>query len=702
MLGDIERLTFHSSLSSQVEVPRFPSIMPKELKKRGRRAEKQSKQQQDADEPENKRRKTEHNGEDFAVNGNAGDDYIGFGTNQQDDTDEQGNTFYGLLTEEEQEYYANVNNKISADDFEDVSDRASFIEAVHRETTGKEIKIASSQSCSRYLEKIIRLSTPNQLRSLFLAFLQDIDYLVQHRFGSHCTETLFQESAKHVEIKSKSDDEGSSSFEALFLEATEKLQANSGYLLTERFASHVIRVLLLVLAGKDPEGEAAKNMVASRKKEHIEIVQPDQIPTGSRKVPKSFSRTWRAFVKAALSSLDANYLRALATSPTGNPILQLLVQLELESEDDKDSKHEKLVLEKLIPDLEFDPESESSKFISSLVYDSTGAYLVQTLVKHLPGKGFKKMYRNLFRERIGKLAKNEIASYVAVSIFERVGKDDLLHAMEEVVPEIEGLVERNRLAVLRSLIERCAVRKVDLEPVKAALTKAYGEDSQNLLQKLLKLDDGQNSEQKEKTNGQKTSSLVDLQGSLLAQAMLRTKDLSGLIHLSLLAQEDSKLLAMSKISASSRVIQVALTADETPQSFLRPFVPKFYDGAADLAVDIAGSHVVDALWKATDGSHFMKERIAVNLAKNETKIRDTIYGRTVWRNWSMDIYQRRRGEWQAIAKGRQREGEPESSDTKPKKTPIELARERHLQNKARTANRPVRPTPTNTTVEQSV
>lgn len=674
--------------------------MPKELKKRGRRAEKQQNQSHDIEEPAIKRRKTDHNGEDFVVNGDAGDDYIGFGANDHDDTDQQGTTFYGLLTEEEQEYYANVNTKISADDFEDASDRANFIEAVHRETAGKEIKIASSQSCSRYLEKIIRLSTPNQLRSLFLAFLQDIDYLVQHRFGSHCTESLFRESAKYVEVKTQSEEAGSTSFEALFLEACEKLKPNSGYLLTERFASHVIRVLLLVLAGKNPEGDTAKTMVASRKKEHIEIVQSEQVQAASRKVPKSFKKARTDFIRTAISSLDATYVRALATSPTGNPMLQLLVQLELEIEDSKDQKHERLVLEKMIPDQEFDPESESSKFVSSLVYDATGAYLVQTLVKHLPGKAFKRMYRNLFRERIGKLAKNEIASYVAVSIFERVGKDDLLHAMEEIVPEIEGLIERNRLAVLRSLIERCAIRGVDLSPVKDELQKAYGGSPNDLIEKMLKIQDFDELVQKEDAKEHKTSTSADLQGSLLAQAMLRTKDLSSMIHTSLLAQKDSHLVAMAKISVSSRMIQVALTADESLPSFLRPFVPKFYIGIHDLAVDIAGSHVVDALWKATDGSHFMKERIAAILAKNEIKVRDTLYGRTVWKNWSMDIYQRRRGEWQAIAKGRHEETEQVTDETKIKKTPIELARERHLQSKARSAQRLARPSTGPTAVTQ--
>ena len=105
---------------------------------------------------------------------------------------------------------------------------------------------------------------------------------------------------------------------------------------------------------------------------------------------------------------------------------------------------------------------------------------------------------------------------------------------------------------------------------------------------------------------------------------------------------------------------------------------------AELAIDASGSHVVDALWVATKGSHFMKERIAVNLQNNERKLRDSTYGRTVWKNWSMDLYQRRPSEWQAIAKGRNLESATsQAEDAGPKKTPIEMARRRHMQQQAR-------------------
>ncbi|KAK5075149.1 Nucleolar protein 9 [Lithohypha guttulata] len=653
--------------------------MPKELKKRGRRAENQRRQAEVQEDSPAKRRKIDYEQQAFAPSGGAGDDYIPFEQDVQDETghSEQTTTFYGLLTEEEQEYYANVNNKIIANDFEDESDRNRFIEAVHQETSGKEIKVASSQSCSRYMEKIIRLSTPSQLRSLFQAFQQDMDYLIQHRFGSHCVETLFLQAAKYVQAKPQAENDLDTSFESLFLEVEEKLRANSGFLLTERFASHTVRVLLLVLSGQPLEDASAKDVIASRNKEELKLEHaPDAASSEPRKVPKSFKKALRAFVHSAISSLDTNYLRALATSPTGSPVLQLLTRLEL-VQNEEDHEQQQLFLQKLIPDQDFEPESDSSKFVSSLVYDSTGAYLVQTLVRYLPGKMFKKMYKNLFRDRIGKLAKNEIASYVAVSIFERVGKDDLAHAAAAMVPELENLVERNRLAVIRSLVERCEVRGGDLGEVGKALLTIYGSDQAELLQKMLKLNGTATNGAADDAARKQQKHSPDIQGSLLAQAMLRTRQLSAMVHDSLLAQEQDVLLQMAKNATSSHVIQVALTSDKSPNKFLRQFVPKFYNIVSDLAVDPSGSHVVDALWHATEGSHFMKERLASLLQAHEHGLRDSKYGRSVWKNWAMDVYQRRRGEWQALAK-RQENIEQKAESDKPKKTAIELARERHM------------------------
>lgn len=682
--------------------------MPRELKKRGRREEKKRRAEEVELEPTSpKRQRTEDEPplihQDLEVHGDAGDDYISFGESNQPAPLQQ-DEFYGLLEEDEQTYYANVNNKLSSNDFESDEDRAMFIEAVHRETTGKELKVASSQSCSRYLEKVIFLSTPAQLKSLFNAFLENLTYLVQHRFGSHCCEALFLEAAKHVMPKEVTSDE-EATMESLFLRAVDQMQPNIGFMVTDRFATHAIRVLMLILSG-EPLDEESSKMVASRKKEKIDL--PEEMKSTSdikRKIPHSFPKALGNMIAAAVSTLDTTYIRALATHPTGNPFLQLALKLELSRNSSGKEKTEQVLFSKLFPDSELEADSESGKFIQGLVYDPTGSHLVEILIKHLPGKTFKKLYANILKERMGTYARNDVASYIAIRVIERLGKDDLAEVQLKILPEISGLVDRSRTGLIKTLFERLSVRQADATPITEAIRTAYGGEDLTIIPKMLQLHTSiehlsvPNSKLENASNESSSPTRADLHGSLLAQTMLNAPIACDLIQGSLLVQSVSTLILMAKNPIASRVLQVAFTSENSMPAFRKQFVPKFQDDVAEIALDAAGSHVVDALWSGTNGLHFIKERLASKLAQNESALRESMYGRNVWRNWSMDAYQRRRGEWQAVAKGRTQDQAPDP-DKEPKKSAIQLARERHAKNKG--ARKPDVDTTRSQTVPTSV
>lgn len=661
--------------------------MPREQKKRGRREQQKRDRNVTDIEPSPKRRRLEedqsvNNEPEIEVHGDAGDDFISFGETEPVDVLPH-NQFYGLLEPEEQEYYANVNAKLSANDFESDDDRDLFIQAVHRETQGKEMKVASSQSCSRYLEKVIVLSNADQLAALFGAFLENLPYLAQHRFGSHCCETLFVQAAKHVRVGGKSDGDKEGSLESLFLQAVQQLEPNIGFLLTERFASHTIRILLLVLSGQPTTDESTKSVVASKRKEKLDVVHAGLPPPETRKVPKSFTEALRRLISTAVSSIDTTYLRALATHPIGNPILQLILRLELTGTKNSSGDDGQKLLDKLLPDEELDADSESGKFVQGLMYDPTGSHLVEALVQHLPGKLFKKLYKNVLKDRMGNLAKNDIASYVAIKALERIGKDDLAEARDKIVPEVQGLINRSRTGLLKILFERCTVRQVDTRPLIEAVKNAYNADIVDVLPKLLQfstkseVSDNARSES-ENSKAEAVTTKADTHGSLLAQAMLQTPGACDLIQQSILAQPVSNLVLISKNPTASRVLQVALASDLSTAQFRRQFIPKFYGHAAELAQDSAGSHIVDALWNATSQAHFMKERLAKELQQAESELRDSVYGRNVWKNWSMDTYTRRFQEWKSIAKPRDQD-RLQLGDRVGQKTAIELARERHFE-----------------------
>lgn len=91
--------------------------------------------------------------------------------------------FYGLLDEDEQAYFKRVDAILELDQFVNDEERELFVANVYREAAGKELKIANSQSCSRLLERLICMSTPDQLKVLFQKFSEQWVFLRFHVFS---------------------------------------------------------------------------------------------------------------------------------------------------------------------------------------------------------------------------------------------------------------------------------------------------------------------------------------------------------------------------------------------------------------------------------------------------------------------------------------------------------------------------------------
>lgn len=684
--------------------------MPRENQKRGRRAtdkvkKEETKRKRD-EAPEDSTAKRLKPSADEAIT--VGADYIPLDTEESNQNENQDEApaqddmpFYGLLDSEEQEYFSRANEMLELNQFQDAEERRLFVDSVFREARGKELKIACSQSCSRLMEKLISVSDVFQLRRLFSKFIGHFLTLVQHRFASHCCERLFISAAPGVSQKiskskpRKDDNDGEEeddepepelSLAEMFMQVVEELQGNWGYLLTERFASHTIRVLLLVLAGEPIDVSSNDSVVASRKKERLGVVggeTQEANPVAEKtSVPESFETTLKKVMQDMVSVLDDTYLRALATHPVGNPVLQVLVKLELSHFGKSSAKQSNSIIKRLIPDENFEEDSESARFIRGLLYDPVGSRLLETMVRCMPGKMFKSLYKNYLREQMSSLARNQTAGYVVLRVLERLGKDDLQAVVEQIAPKIPSLIERSRTIVPKVLIERCLARGVDTKPLAKALGASYDSDPTRRIEQMLRLETAtaDNGKPDSADNGPVTDSnpstkaAEKLHGSLLAQTILTAPGaLSELVFSSLLALSPEVLLSICKDPTASRVVQQALTSPASTPQFRRQFITRFTGHLNELALDSSGSHVVDALWPATKDIYFVKERMAQELATNELALRDSFVGRAVWRNWAMDLYKRRRGEWAAKAKGR--DTSSNDSGEKPKSR-IEMARAR--------------------------
>jgi nucleolar protein 9 len=142
--------------------------MPKDTKKRGRRDE-LKKRKREHDEPDESPKRHKH-ADDEADEVPATDE-VPYQDHAIGGVMVPGPPLYsGMLDDDEQEYFKRADELLELNQFGDAEERSLFLENVYREAAGKELKIASSQSCSRLMERLILLSTPTQLKDLFKAF----------------------------------------------------------------------------------------------------------------------------------------------------------------------------------------------------------------------------------------------------------------------------------------------------------------------------------------------------------------------------------------------------------------------------------------------------------------------------------------------------------------------------------------------------
>lgn len=511
-------------------------------------------------------------------------------------------------------------------------------------------------------------------------------HLVQHRFASHCCEALFLKAAPYVteELvappeKKPDTDSGDVhvSMENLFLYTVNELEGNLGYLMTDLFASHPLRILMVVLSGMPLTAVETVSLMQSKKKEHVVVTGSSAKSAGGdsepRTVPASFEAAVDKMLAGTTAGLDTTNLRTLATHPIANPVLQLLLQLELTRTGKLSAKDTKSLFRTLLPDDPPNEGTESAAFVNNLAYDTIGSRLLEVIVTQAPGKTFKALYKSSFNQQLGTLAKNEIAAFVVIKIIERLNKEGLQNAVDQICPQIDTLIKRSRTAVIKTIIERCRIRQLDTHQISTALQKAYGEEPAKRLQTMLKVNptpaDGI-AEDRRKQLDAKDSTKVH--GSLLAQCMLEAPGpLRELISDGLLAMEAPTLIAIAKDRTASRVLQNALTCSDQSSKFRRMLIPRLYDQIEEMAADTVASHVIDSLWQASEGLTFIREKIANELARHEIELRASISGRAVWRNWKMDMYRTRKYEWLNEAKGQ---------GPRPKSS-LEIARERAMANR---------------------
>ena len=492
---------------------------------------------------------------------------------------------------------------------------------------------------------------------------------------------------------STQEESESPTMEKHFLQVVSELKADIGYLMTDRFASHAVRVLLVALSGHPLDDGSKKSLLRGRSKERIHegflLDSKNPSAVALRFVPESFSNALDNIVSNMVGRLDSNNLRAFATQSIGNPVLQLLLAIEFERGGRQIAKDEQSLFRKLLPDMPPTEGSVSAKFIHGLLYDPVGSHLLETIITWSPGKIFKSIYYGQIRDNLKSIIKNDNASYVLIKALERLSAHDLQDVLEQIPPEIPSLIEHSRTSVLRALIERYHVRQLNDKEIAKAIKQHHGSSNLLDLDKIFGLFSNNPGDISRDRIVQVDENTCLSHTSLLLQKMLEYPgSLRELVNEALLVTSLGTLVKAGQDKSTTYVIQTSLSCQNQSQNFRRMLLQKFQGRASELALSNVGAYVLDAVWKATADLRFLRERIAQELARCEEALRDSHSGRIVWRTWLMDLFTKRRKSW--IEKSKEIDRKESTGATKQdipdsqrnKKTKLDMAREKFAARKA--------------------
>lgn len=583
--------------------------------------------------------------------------------------------FFGLVDRTELEYFKQAESTLAANAFGSPEEREGFVRGVFEEAKGKELKLATNQICSKLVERLTLEASDRQLARLLKAFSGHFGQLSRHKYASHCVETLFVRAAGAVEremlagggaggappdgdaMDQDEDDEELANFAVLMEFGANEVRDDVVALARDPYGTHVVRLLLLVLSGSPlPAAAGNDNILRSRKsraaRRMIDIGSQSQGAQEGRayQVPSAFGSVLQGLVDALVDGPmgnDTTAARKAAIDSVTSPVVQVLVKVE-----GKARRVQKLV---------FAGDDGEGAFVEHLLSDAVGSHFFEAALEAVPTKVAERLYGSYVKGRLGKLARRrDSGSYVVRALLKRLRVAQVREMLDELVPELGDLMsgEHENLAAVRAV---CDAAVASSSPQRAAISKALlgqfagtaetGTDdapSQGtaFLDGLLQLSTS--------TLGQGRDgdwpTPAEMQRSLLLQsAMKLSPQLLEAVSQGLLDLGDERLSQFARHSVFSHALEQALQPSVS-LARRRPLAHKLAALAPSLALNVYGSHIVDGLWRYTYRLKFIREQVAAALAQDETAVKNSPYGKLVWKNWQLDKYVRRRHEWWAAVK----------------------------------------------------
>lgn len=570
--------------------------------------------------------------------------------------------FFGLVDKIELDYFKQADSTLAANIFGSPEERVGFIRGVLEESKNKEMKLATNQTCSQLIERLIMVADDRQLHHIFRSFSGNFIALSKHKYSSHCLEALFLKSASLIEREMaltdafqlyREEDEDSDlenvqvSMENLFLSMVDELKPELKVLQQHRYGSHVLRIVLLVLSGSAIPATTLRSKKSRIMRKMIDMKLTDNAETTSYQVPSSFKEPLNEVIEALIADLDSFSARQLAVDKLASPVMTCIILVQLQ-------QNQKRAKSKLL-DLVFqnsksqDKDSAEEAFIEYLLSDPVGSHFFESIIASMPLKTIERLYNLYMQSRVDKLVRRESGNYVIQAILKRLKPNKGKQVLDQLIGEIEILLATS-IPMVKAIVETAARLNYRVNDIANIFIKKYEISHGNKDQfpeKLLKLEDSTLGNTKDDW-----PTAQEMNRSLLVQVLVKAvPQFLNYALLGLLRLPEKRLIDFAKHSVFSHVLEACLVpqADTIVRRKLLNVLCK--DGViVDLACNAYGSHSIERLWQFTYKLKFFREQIADQLAKQSELVKASRYGVRVWKNWKLEKYVRKRHEWWVIVK----------------------------------------------------
>ena len=392
---------------------------------------------------------------------------------------------------------------------EQEDDRPLLLRSALESLGGHEIALAGDGDTSIILERLCYSMDDFARRVLVDRFSGSYEKLVKHRSASHVLQTLFSLAGETVDrevrpslptsfssLITSSQTRGiiaspppSSSSETtlptmtdLLLSALSEILPSLPTLLYDPFASHMIRILLLIFSGAAPTAEGRLSAERSKKslkwrktqgtmKSFLGADDAPAVVEGKRRVPKEFDAAlvemWESLNGLDEGGPKGEGVRRAAMDDVAGPAVRIMLEMEADGEGGwQRGGWADRVLCGLVEEVE-EPETASEErselrleFLSGLLRHPASSPTFESLLSKSSQAVFDALWAELFATKLHRLAGNSVANFVVAVGIARLGKEQLEETVKEVIKvgsERRGeWIDNCRTGVLRSLLERAA------------------------------------------------------------------------------------------------------------------------------------------------------------------------------------------------------------------------------------------------------